>query len=218
MLRRIVFSVIIASIIPTVGFTTPTSWIDVARKVGQSESEQVRSKALAELRKQKNLDQKLIAALDTEDRALALEAIANLELKTLVPELQKRVASDKDGFLTLTLSSLLDEKNKDGILKGYTELLKSKKYSKLSPAVVVAELEPLGRIGIELPIKFVGELFKHPYPEVRASTLLYIRAMALTHKKRQYNSFVSKQLKANDYHLRLQAAALAKELKESGAK
>src|SRR5688500_14939679 len=98
MLRRILFFTITNLLSLHALAATPT-WAEAARKAGQSETAQVRSEALAELRKEKNLDQKLIAALDTSDRYLALEAISALQMKKLVPELLDKVEKDKDGFL-----------------------------------------------------------------------------------------------------------------------
>jgi hypothetical protein len=218
MLRRILLLFAFSTLFSIRAVAATDSWADAARRAGQSETAQVRNEALAELRKQKNLDQKLIAALDTEDRFLALEAISALQLKKLVPDMLSKVESDTDGFLTLTLSSLLDEQNKDKVLNGYTELITSKKTNKLSPATIVAILEPLGRIGIALPVKSVEQLSKHKFPEVRSSALLYVRSMALLHKKREFNKVLDSGLKASEYQLRLQTVSHLHDLSNAGAK
>ncbi len=212
MLRRILFLSILSFIYSAHAVVTTDSWRDAARKAGQSETTQIRSEALAELRKQKNLDQKLILALDTEDRYLALEAISALQLKKLVPDLLSKVEKDIDGFLTLTLSSLLDEANKDKVLSGYSGLLTSKKFKTISPATIVALLEPLGRIGVALPAKSVEQMFKHKYPEVRSSTLQYVRSMALAHKKREYNKVLDSGITSAEFQLRLQTISILQEL------
>lgn len=192
------------------------NWIQRARKVGQSETPAARNAALAGLRKQKNLSSKLVKALDSKDRALALDAIGALPLKDLVPELQKRASSDPDGFLILTLSSLLDQQNKDSILSTYKEALDNE--SEVSPAAIVAMLEPLGRLGEVLDKSILEKLAAHPYPEVRSAVLSYIRAHALLHNKRDHDNLVTKAIGAPEFQIRMQAISFAKEINSQSGK
>ena len=189
-----------------------SSWINAARRVGQSETAQAREQSLTALRSQKNLNQKLLKALDTSDRALALDAIAALSLKELVPELLERIVRDQDGFLTLNLSSLMDETNKAQILGGYTDLIGSAQYSELSAGAIVAMLEPLGRLGETLSRDEVLKLSRHSFPEVRSATLQYLRAMALAHNDRAHDMIARDFLKSGEFQLRLQAVAFFNEL------
>lgn len=191
------------------------SWVARARKVGQSETPAAREGALRSLRKHKNLSAKLVKALDTSNRALALDVIAALPLKSLLPELQARVSSDPDGFLILALSSLIDETNKDSVLKTYTEALNDS--DRLSPGAIVAILEPLGRLGQPIENEIALKLWSHPYPEVRSSLLSYIRVTALTHKKRDYDAIALKGLRASEFQLRLQTISFLNELTTAGS-
>lgn len=190
--------------------TARTSWTYRARRVGMGETVAAREAALSSLRKEKNLSAKITAALDSKNRALALDVITALPLKNLVPELQSRAASDPDGFLILALSALLDEQNKDSILKTYTDALSNE--AELSPAAIVSMLEPLGRLGQALPKDVVERLAAHSFPEVRSSLLAYLRTLALTHNKRDHDAVISKFLTASEFQLRLQAISLLKEV------
>lgn len=187
------------------------AWIARARKVGQSETAAARDSALASLRKQKNLAEKLTKALDTKDRPLALDAIGALPMKNLIPELQNRVPTDSDGFLILTLSSLLDNENKDSVLKTYTETLNGNIES-VSAGAIVAMLEPLGRLGEQLSKETLTKLEAHAYPEVRSSLLSYLRVLTLTHNKRDNDAMITKALAAPEFQLRLQAVSIIKEI------
>src|SRR5688500_12482618 len=82
-------------------------WTAFARQVGQSEKTRVA--ALRELKQIKNLDKLLLKSLESPHKHLALDVIGALEMRDLIPELLLRIGADEDGFLTLTLNSLLNE-------------------------------------------------------------------------------------------------------------
>lgn len=189
-------------------------WTALARRVGQSE--EGRARAIALLKQEKNLESLLLNALETRDRHLALDVIGSLEMKTLAPELMNRVAADRDGFLTLALNSLMDEKNSPSILRSHIKNLNADRQAKLSPAAIVAMLEPLGRLGTKIPKRDLTALSTHSFPEVRSAVLYYLRAMALQHRNREYDSLILQALNATEFQIRLQAVSLLTELARSG--
>lgn len=185
-------------------------WTALARHVGQTERS--RDAAIRELRKIKNLDQTLLKSIGTSQKPLALDVITALELTHLVPELLKKIDSDKDGFLVLTLNSLLSEKNKTSVIDRYLELLKPTRQSESSAPALVAMLEPLGRLGVSLSLESVEKLFEHSYPEVRSAALYYVRMMTLMKLDRSYLKFINKALSLSPYQVRLQALYVLDEM------
>jgi HEAT repeat protein len=183
--------------------TPSRSWTRLARQVGQTEK--TRKSAMKKLREMKDLNSTLLKALDSQDRALALDVIANMQLNELVPELLTRLSSDEDGFLVLALNSLLNEKNKSLILNTYSEKLSPGRPAIYSAASVVAMLEPLGRLGTLLPRTTLAPLFSHDFPEVRMAALSYVRIMTLQHHNRQFMDLAYKALQSTPLQLRVQA-------------
>ena len=184
------------------------NWTRLARQVG--ESEKSRDAALAALRKTPRINQILFKALAGTDRALALDVIVALDIKSFVPELIERSAVDEDGFLILALSSMLDETNENKILSSYQSALT--RLSERSPAAIVAMLEPLGRLGRRLPRATVAALFAHEWPEVRGAALYYVRLMALEHRKDAGLEHVAGALRERSFQLRAQAVFAAREI------
>ncbi|MCM2282849.1 MAG: hypothetical protein NDI61_13500 [Bdellovibrionaceae bacterium] len=194
------------------------NWTQLARKVGISETEAERLQAIAALRADTKLSSNLIAALDSDNRLLALDVIVALSMREMVPELLSRITSDEDGFLTLNLNALLEEKNKDLIFSRYQEILKPAEIAQLSPAAIVAMLEPLGRAGFVLPRASVDELFRQAFPEVRAAVIYYVRMLALRHSRRDHVRVLSEALRAGEFQIRLQAISTLLELTRSSGR
>ena len=230
----IVFCVQLSSITPahalTVKKSAPSmSWTKWARRVGQSESE--RAEAIKKLKSDPDLETMLTTALDGHDRALALDVISALGLENLLPTLLKRVIYDQDGFTTLTINSLLSDKNRDEILAVYKAHLSKSTEStpvgpasspdqsrggyKLSAANIVAMLEPLGRLGHELAKERIANLLTWSSPEIRSAALSYIRSVALDHHNHTYDTLIRPLLRASEFQLRLQAVSLLNELRKA---
>lgn len=189
---------------------TPAKWTDLARKVGTSED--VRAQAIKELKNMKGLKGKLQKAIYTADRPLALDVISAMDLKDLIPELLLHVPADPDGFLTVAVNSMMNEKNQSEILASYSSSLESKNLPKVSPGAIVAMLEPLGRLSIKLPRTTLASLKEHSSPEVRSSTLYYLRIMSLRNHVNDNLDLVSDLLKAKEFQIRLQAVSVSAEI------
>ena len=222
-IQKIITAILISVTVIAIGMKTaqaasPTAkaprWAQLARQVGSAETG--REKIIKELRKIKNLEQTLVDALGTKHRSLALDVIAALHLESLVLPLLDGIESDRDGFLVLTLNSLLNSENKELILTEYADKLGPEERDRYSPAAVVAMLEPLGRLGVHLPVDTVSSLLQHPFPEVGSAALGYIRAVASKGKAEDASSLIALGFDANSFQLRLQAIALASELSRKG--
>jgi hypothetical protein len=187
------------------------SWPQLARQVGMGETEKTRLAAVRSLRAMKNLNTVLLEALETPNRSLALDVIAALDLNSLVPTLLERVSADEDGFLVLTLNSLLNNDNKANVLTAYADVIGNGRTRPASAAAIVGMLEPLGRLGIVLPKSTVSALLEHEFDEVRSATLLYVRVMTLTHGRYEYTQFGMKAFRSAPFQLRLQALFLMDE-------
>jgi hypothetical protein len=185
-------------------------WTVLARKVGQSEEQ--RASAIRELKRMPNLSASLRKALYTSERPLALEVISALELRGMMPELIELVPTDRDGFVTLALNSMMTDKNQSFILDTYIDLLDPKYQSSLSASAIMAMLEPLGRVGIKLSRPTLTALKKNPSPEIRGSLLYYIRIMALRNRVFENLDLVTEMTKAEEFQLRLQAISVSAEI------
>ncbi len=184
---------------------SPT-WTGLARKVG--ESEDGRAAVIEQLRKIKTLNAILKKAIYTNERPLALDVISALELKSLVPDLLFHVPADPDGFLTVAINSMMDQKNQTQILKSYIDNLAPGSVDKVSSAAIVAMLEPLGRLAIVLQPPTIARLQIHESPEVRSSTLYYIRVMGLRNHHFESLETLASLLKAPEFQIRLQAVSI----------
>lgn len=188
----------------------PAKWTDLARKVGSSE--EGRDAALKELKAIPNLKAKLKKAIYTNERPLALDVISSLSLEELVPDLLLHVAADPDGFLTVAVNAMMHEKNQTLILKSYLESLEPRNLSRVSNGAVVAMLEPIGRMGVKLPRATLDGLKNHESPEVRGSTLYYLRIMSVRNRSFENLDIVTDLTKATEFQLRLQALAMTSEI------
>ena len=208
---RVALSFFVLCLIPITAHTaTSPKWTDLARKVGTSED--VRAQAIKELRNMKGLKGRLQKAIYTADRPLALDVISALDLKDLIPELLLHVPADPDGFLTVAVNSMMTEKNQAEILASYSASLEPKNLPKVSPGAVVAMLEPLGRLAIKLPRATLLGLKDHASPEVRSSTLYYLRINSLRNHVNENLDLVTELLKAKEFQIRLQAVSVTAEL------
>lgn len=186
-------------------------WTALARQVGQSETEAERTAAIRELRRLPDLSRVIRKALDTSERPLALEVISALEMQALIPELTDRAAIDRDGFTAVALNSMLTDRNKNRILKIYAARLQTD-LDRLSDAVIVAFMEPIGRLSYQLPRSTLVALKDHASPDVRASLLYYLRLMALRAHNEQNVDLVADLLQAPEYQVRLQAQSITSEM------
>jgi len=183
------------------------SWMDLARKVG--ESEENRASVIAQLRQTPGLKSKISKAIYTKNRPLALDVISALEMKELIPDLLLHVPADPDGFLTVAVNSMMDSKNQKSILDSYKANLSQ---AGVSNAAILAMLEPLGRMNVVLSRDVLTGLAQSSSPEVRSAVLYYLRMMALRNKRFENLDLLAKLLRAPEFQIRLQAVSVSHEI------
>lgn len=191
-------------------------WAVLVKELGQSGKKSEEAKI--RLRRLPNLVPTLLAALETRDRLLALEVISSLRLREVIPALLKRVPSDRDGFLILTLNSLLHGKRQKEILETYLENVRSWKTKNASPAAVVAMLEPLGRLGWKVSDETLLSLLRHDFQEVQAAVLIYLREQAFHFGRTKQLKLIPTLGDSSADQVRLQAAFLLEELQKKSQK
>ena len=193
--------------------SSESDWTRWARAVGQAEEN--RETVILKLRSIKNLKTKLIEALPTQNRAMALDVMAALEMHDLVDDLLVYMSADEDGFVTLTISSLMNAQNQTNAISAYVENLKPENANRFSAPTLVAMLEPLGRIGIPLSSSTIEALSKQASPDVRAATLYYLRMMAISNHEHSKDQYIQSFLKSSEFQLRLQAISTLSEFSRS---
>jgi hypothetical protein len=184
-------------------------WTVLARHVGQNEK--ASAVAIAKLRKTKDIEKTLTSALGTKDRFLALDVIAALRLTDMIPRLVENIPEDDDGFTTLTVNALIDSKNKSLVLSTYERHIASGTDA-LSPAAIVAMLEPLGRLNHPLPKAALKRLAAHEYPEVVSAALLYARTRSIGHQSKEPLEMLHQTLDSPSAQIRIQSLYLADEI------
>lgn len=184
------------------------NWVELARDVGPAEKN--RNAAIAQLRKLKGLDKTLLNQIGKTHQAYALDVISALNKKELIPDLLQKISLDNSGFLILTLNSLITSPDLSLVFSHYKKLIGTD--DSLSPANIVALLEPLGRLGEKLEKEDLEKLLRHPFPEVRSSVLLYARNLVLKFKNPEYHSLF--KLAQNDkvYQIKQMIHSYLKEL------
>lgn len=185
-------------------------WQTLARKVGQSED--FRAQAIREMKRIPHLQQQMYRALSTSDRPLALETIGALNLRSLLPDLLARAATDDDGFTVLAVNALMTDKNAGQILRLYSEALSPSRLDRLSVPVVVAMLEPMARMNVKLPRLTLLKLSGASSPDTRSALLYYLRIMALRNGVLENLDLVTEMTRASEVQLRLQAISISAEI------
>ena len=82
----------------------------------------------------------------------------------------------------------------------------------MNAAAVLAIVDSLGRWGTPLKDEDIQILLNHSFPEIRLSTLGYIRNMVLKFKKKSYLNFLPKMMEMSPYQFRLKALYFFNEL------
>ncbi len=190
-------------------------WQPWAKKL-IGEKEEIRKKSIVELKRIKDLNPLLKAALATDERALALDVIVALQLHSFQGPLLQEVTKDKDGIIVLALNALLNSENRLEIAQEYVQHLRLR-LNLISPSAAVAMIDGLGRIGKKLPSEMWLKLFTHPMHEVRSTALTYLRVMHFNHRLRPAAEFLRLGLKEPAFQLKMQTAFFVHELRNHPA-
>jgi hypothetical protein len=135
--------------------------------------------AARRLKSRSSLAKELRAALEGDDRYLAVDVIGALRFEPMREDLIRFSATDDAGFSYIALSAFIDRANAPEFVKLFGERLQSPRTS--APAKVIL-LDTLSRMGAVLDRGRLGELLiKDPSPEVKSAALSYLRARLLKH-------------------------------------
>lgn len=195
---------------------SPSSWQNLAQRVGPSESD--RNTNIEKLKNITELNSILLRALESEDRALSLDVMSALNKTELLPELLKQIPKDKDGYLVLTVNTLISKSNESAIMEQYIKWINSK--TDINSAALLAMLEPLNRLQSYATEELLTSLASHPSPEVRAEVLNILRSKLQSEKTDldQYRGLLLTYLKDSAYSLRLQTYSLIQEFSRDFSK
>jgi hypothetical protein len=175
------------------------------------ESALVRAEAIEKLKATPDIDKVLVAALTTEKKYLALDAITALERHAMVPELLERARGEDDAALLLTANSLLTTANKPKIVAAYRERMSPKRRSESSLAAQAVMLDTLARTGAILPDDEIKGLLGDPAPEIRSAALYYLRFLLRRVKRAEHVELAAGLLKDRAYQIRVQAWLLLRD-------
>ena len=193
------------------GGTAQADWVKLATRL-TGESTKIRRLAVKRLKKEKKLKEKLIQGMQGHHVSLALDVIAALNLKSMDKTLLEYSEFDKDGFLTVTLNSLIDTSNGKIVLKAYKERVINGAWKKRSAAAVTAMMIPLSRFGVAIPEKDIADILKHGSFELQSTTLSALRLFLIKHKKKSFLPLLKGIPKDSSYQLRAQLYFLISEL------
>lgn len=188
----------------------PVDWSVHALRLS-GEGPRVRNEATRQLKRYPQLKAQLKKALREQKRALALDVIAALEMKDLLPELSLLSKENEDGTVYLAMNALIDTANRDGFIELYLKRLKDSRISRPSQSIL---LDTLGRLGAQVPRLELEGFLKSPSYEVARSALYYLRLLILKHHKRSYEDLVRQAVNLRPRQLREQAASLIAEIEE----
>jgi hypothetical protein len=194
------------------GFLAATAsaseWADHVRRF-TAESPLVHDQAVAELRKDPEIREKLRKALGTSEHFLALDAIAALNLRSLLPTLYAFAEKDKTGFTYHVINTLIYEKEHPKVIALYRERLKSKKSSL---AAKMALLDSLGRLGADLENELLQSLLTEEEPEVRSAALYFLRTVLVRRGKLDQIALLKPAIRDPAFQIRMQALSLVSEI------
>ena len=180
------------------------NWVIAARNlIGESDGR--RDKSIAYLKSIKDLNKLVEKELDGEYRYHALDVVAAFNDQEFVPILQRKIFDDHDGFITLTLNTLKTDDNKNELAKYYLVILSQTDHrARLSVPSIAAMIDNLGRLGYKMPYNLFVSLLGHESPEVKESTIAYMRTLALRYKNFDYLKASEEILKNESPQFRIQ--------------
>ena len=203
-----------ASALPTKrSATQPTSppvktWSREALKL-TGESNFVRSVAIKNLQRIPNLPEILLREIKGPQRALALDVITALQIKTLVPRLLELAVNDDSGQTYLTIDTLITADNISQVLEVYQRRLLCRWWcAPISAAAKIVVIETLGRTETMLSAARLRWLFRENTFEVRSAVLRYTRRFLLRGEHIEFLEIVHLALSSQPHQVRSQARFL----------
>jgi hypothetical protein len=148
-------------------------WARLARRL-TGESEEVRGKAIAQLRTMPKLAGDLRTSLEGPYAFLALDVATALEMKEMAPALLRYLPQDPTGYSVHALNTIVAPSGRKRLLREYRERLGG--WREVPAATRVAILDSLSRASDDLPVALARKLLRDRVPEVRSSALEYVRS------------------------------------------
>ena len=190
------------------------------------ESQKVRRYAIKRLRQRPKLKKELRKAIKGKQRALALDVISALRMRSFFPLLIQLSNDDLSGQSLLTLNILAnDPKRISQLTEHYFNLLLNGS-SEVSLNKIIA-LETLGRLGRRLPEDLLISLLEEKNPELGMAVLNYVKFKSIREKKSLrvlpdtrglFENVLSRALKSEVFHIRLKTYFLIGDLKIASLK
>ncbi len=196
------------AVISLSGFSHKNEWPQLAVRL-TGEADQVRKKAISELRDLPQLEAVLRKELSGERKFLAIDVISALKLEVLLPDLLKFSEKDESGFFYNAINALMDGENRTELLTLYRARIGN---DSTPAAAKVALLDTLSRLQIPLGAPLLKKLvLQDPSADVRSAALHYVRQFLLK-KDMEFFPLVALALHSDPFQLRIQAMYLISEL------
>ena len=156
------------------------AWSQTARRL-TGESPAVRAAVVRSLARDATLSEKLTRTLTRDATSgipptewfLALDVVSALHLRSLRPLLMREAERDETGYVIHTLNTLADAESFPALAALYRRILERKTAPR---AARVSALDSLARFPDPIPVSTLEELLRSPYPELRESTVAYLRS------------------------------------------
>ena len=198
----------------SLGARATATWPQLAERM-TGESDQVRERCLSELKAMPHLDQLLKAELREPTQPsrthmyLALDIIAALKLRELLPDLIELSESEPSGYLYQTINTLVTPQNRAAITELYRQRLSG---ARTQPAARMALIDTLARFGAAIEASELEQLLRDSSVDVRQAALSYARTFLIRGLQPNYLPLVREQLKRGTFLLRVQAVFLLRDL------
>lgn len=193
----------------SVAFAGPAQWTDHARRF-TGESQNIRSQAISELRKDPQLREKLKRALGTKDHFLALDVISALRMREMLPTLMQAAGKDPSGYVYHAINSLLTPADHAMIVRVYLQRLEK---GSESAASRVALIDSLARLRVKLDFDFIERLASDHDPDIRSAAVSLARSQVRKLGRKQCVRILMNAVQDAVFQVRLQAIYALSELR-----
>lgn len=208
---------LIASSLPV--FAKTKEWVKHAQRIS-GESDAIRNRAIAFLKRIPNLEDKLRDELKLyqsqsihlrSELFLALDVVSTLKLNGMRVDLQAFAERDETGYSIHALNSMMTKSNFEKSIHFFQQLFYSKKSSM---AVKLAVLDTLSRLQIDMDTKYLVGQFEESSPQFQSSILNYIRNhrnVESLNSLQEYLPILKMALQKSGYQIRMQTLFLISE-------
>lgn len=191
-----------------------SGWPELALRL-TGESDEVRQRSLEKMRAMPNLETELRAALRTEKRHLAIDAIGALKLESLLPDLLALAEEDVSGFVHLGINALSGSRTASRILRSYKDRIEAVKGYSLPMPVQVILIDELGRAGVALDPRLLVHRIRWSEYEVKSAVVAYAKRLLVTHLRQEYLPVLEEAASAKPWQVRAEALLALAQVKPS---